>query len=167
MCRFQFQQCKVIHFGRQATSISLKDVSPGLCTAFYLDLDQDAGHVAVLAGNAAACPEEGEYGIAGAVVSVAVAAAAVAVAAVAVAVVAVAAVAVAAVGVAAVAVAAVAVAAVAVAVAVVAVAAVAVVGSTSKGQVFLKANNIGLPVLLILPSHLSKINETIKNILKK
>ncbi len=79
--------------------------------------------------------------------------------------VAVAAVAVAAVTVAAVAVAAVAVAAVAVAVA--AVTAVAVVGSTSKGQVFLEANNIGLSVLLILPRHLIKSNETIKNIPEK
>jgi hypothetical protein len=191
-------------FPLETSSFPLRRFHLDLCIAFYLDLDQDAGHVAVLAGNAASCPEEGENGIAGAVavaaVAVAVAVAAVAVVAVAVAAVAVAAVAVAAVAVAAVAVAAVAVAAVAVAavaavavaavavaavavaavtvaavdvaavaVAAVAVAAVAVavVGATGKGQVFLEANNIGLSVLLILPRHLSKSNETIKNIPEK
>ncbi len=124
----------------------------GPCIAFYLDLDQDAGHVAVLAGNAAACAEEGQNGIAAAVVSLAVAVAAVAVAAVADAAVADAAVAVAAVAVAAVAIVAV------------AVADVAVAGSTGQGQVFLEANNIGLSLLLILFIYLSmsKENEIIK-----
>jgi hypothetical protein len=162
-------------FPLETSSFPLRRFHLGLVLLFYLDLDQDAGNVAVLAGNAAACAKEGEYGIAAAVavanVAVAavaaVAAAAVAVAAVAVAAaVAAAAVAVAAVAVAAVAVAAFAAAAVAVAaVAVAAVAAVAVaaVGSTCKGQVFLKANNIGLSFLLIL----SNSYETIKNILEK